>query len=68
MMSNMKSMFDLNKIETLFKSLYLQKETLQFKINVYQEKFNMYKKLNFPDILIYEQKKEQNSRLHQEMK
>jgi hypothetical protein len=56
-------MFDYNKIGEIFKPLYMKKETLEFQMGIYQDKLDTYKKLNFPEMLVYERKKEQNPTL-----
>ena len=56
-------MFEPDNIETLLKPLFMQKETWEFQLGIYQEKFDTYKKVNFPEMLIFERKKEQDPSL-----
>ena len=53
-------MFEPANLETLLKPLFMQKETWEFQLNIYQSKFDEFKKLNFPEMLIFERKKEQD--------
>lgn len=50
-------MFDVTNLEELFKHLYAKKETLEFQLNILEEKFDGFKRVNFPEMLVYEKKK-----------
>ena len=56
-------MFEPANLETLLKPLFMQKETWEFQLNIYQSKFDEFKKLNFPEMLVFERKKEQDPTL-----
>lgn len=51
-------MFDVTKIEDNHNTLFMQKETLEFQIKVYQEKYDSFRKIKYKDLLVYERKKE----------
>ncbi len=51
------AMFDPTNLEELFKPLYAKKETFEFQLNILEEKFDGFKRINFPEMLIFEKKK-----------
>lgn len=53
-------MFNENNIEILFKPILTEKETLEFQLKIYGDKFDSYKKANFPELVLYENKKKHN--------
>ena len=50
-------MFDVTNLKEVFKPLYAKKETFEFQLNILEEKFDGFKRVNFPEMLIYEKKK-----------
>lgn len=46
--------FDISLIEKNNKDLFLQKETLEFKLNVFLSEFTIFKKRNYPELFEYE--------------
>ncbi len=56
-------MFDKHNIKELLKPVSIKKETLEFQLGVYRDKFDIYKKFNFPELHLYEKKKETNQNI-----
>lgn len=50
-------MFDISKLQERFKPLFLEKETIEYKLNIYETKFTALKNKHYKDLLIYERKK-----------
>lgn len=51
-------MFDINSIKKLNPELVMQRETLEFKLQQYQNNFDSFKKMYYMDLFVYERKKE----------
>ncbi len=51
-------MFDINSIKKLNPELVMQCETLEFKLQQYQNNFDSFKKMYYMDLFVYERKKE----------
>ncbi len=56
-------MFEITHLDEKLKPLYMQKETLEFKLQQFTTNFDMFKKINYSELLIYERKKSQNSNI-----
>lgn len=50
-------MFDVTKMKEAFRPLYAKRETFEFQLNILEEKFDGFKRVNFPEMLVYEKKK-----------
>lgn len=56
-------MFDVENLKTTLHPLFMEQETLEFQISVFQEKFDLLLTLHYKDLLVYERKKEKNASL-----
>lgn len=56
-------MFTVDSIKDILEPLFLEKETLEFQIGIYQQKFDLLRKLNYKELMIYERQKVSNSSL-----
>ncbi len=55
--------FDVSQLHITFSELFTKKETLEYKLQQYQKAFDAFKSMNFPELLIYERKKEYNKNI-----
>lgn len=53
-------MFELTFLDETLKPIYMQKETIEFKLKQFQTNFDSFKRINYESLLIYERKKNQN--------
>jgi len=56
-------MFTLESLRDILEPLFMEKETLEFQIDIYQKKFDLFRKVNYKELLIYERKRALDSSL-----
>lgn len=56
-------MFTIDSLSSVLEPLFYERETLEFKIGIFQDKLDSFIKLNYSDLMLYERKKKLNSAL-----